>query len=144
MPAMIALVLGITLLAPGASAARADELADRLPGTYTIVSGVRGDAAVEADRLAGKVVITRESITLDAGGDGEFLIPYTLEPGGKIAMKIAKAAVEGAVGSTARGLVKVEGDTLTLIYDYQDGRSPADFTPDDAMQHRFVLKRQAK
>ena len=58
----------------------------------------------------------------------------------------AGGAVVGGVigkvaGSTAKGLIKVEGDTVTLIYDYGGGE-PKDFEPDGETQHLFVLKKQ--
>ena len=139
----------LALLAVAPVATRADDtLADKIQGTYNYVSGKKGDEAIDKDRLAGKVKITKDTIyLLGEGGEEEFVIPYTFSADGtsrgKLKMEIKKGVVAEAVGSTARGLVKLEGDTLTLIYDFQEGRSPEDFTPKDAMQHLYILKRSA-
>lgn len=124
-----------------------DTLGEKLLGTYAYVSGKRGDEAVEKERLTGKVRITKEAIALVGEGDEEeFVIPYKLEPEkdgkAKLSLEITKAAIAEAVGSKAKGLVKLEGDTVSLIYDIEEGSEPDDFEPDGPMQHLFVLKRQ--
>ncbi len=146
----VAIAIGVATLisaAAWAGTAAEDGLGEKLVGTYAYVSGKRGDADVEKAHLAGKVRITKDTIALvGEAGEEEFVIPYKLEPEkdgkAKLSLEITKAVLAEAVGSKAKGLVKLEGDTVTLIYDYEEGSEPDDFEPDGPMQHLFVLKRQ--
>lgn len=149
----IGIGLGLALLLPPApTQARGDDetTADSILGTYTYESGKRGREEIEKDRLRGKVQITRDTILLlGEGGSEDFVIRYEFTPGeagkpAKLKMEITKGVVEDAVGSRAAGLIERKGDTVRLLYDFQDGRTPDDLEPDDAMQHLFVLKAETK
>ncbi len=127
-----------------------DQAAEKFLGTYTYQSGKKGDEEIPKDHLTGKVRIAKDAISLlSDGGDEEFVIRYEITPGEgnkptKIKMEITKAVMQDAVGARATGLIAKDGDTVRLIYDYQEGRSPEDFKPDDMMQHLFVLKAEKK
>jgi len=146
----IGMTLAVIVAASSWAHAADDKLADKLPGTYTYVSGVKAGEEVSKDSLSGKVRITKDNIALiSEGGDEEFLIAYKIEGEeagrAKIALEITKASIAEAAGSKAKGLAKLDGDTLTIAYDYGEGaKTPADFDAKGAMQHRFVLKRSAE
>jgi hypothetical protein len=144
---------GVALLGVAMAVATAQDQkkkADDKPfGIYTYVKGMRGDQEIAKDRLEGnKVEIEKDEVTL-IGPDGQeqFEISYTIDEDKdgvvKLSMKIVESVMEDTIGSTAKGLAKHEGDTITLIYDYESGKHPADFTPDGPSQHLFVLKKVA-
>ena len=123
-------------------------LAEQILGTYTYVSGKRGSDEIPNDRLTGTVEISKDTIKLlNAEGEADFTIKYTLKPGegekpATLDMEITKSVLDEAEDSKAKGIVKLEGDMLTVTYDYSGG-TPDGFDPDDDMQHMFVMKRNA-
>jgi len=149
MRSMIGFGIGLAvLMAP--AALRADDLTDKFVGTYVYESGKNGTMEVAKDRLDGQSVnITKDTISLiDPDGKEAFVIKYRIKPGGKedrceLEMEIAKSMLDEAVGSKAGGLMKKDGETVTLIYNVEDEAIPKDFDPKEG-QHLFVLKRKAK
>ena len=134
------------LLAPAAAVAQDDPYGD-----YTYVKGMRGDREVDQEELKKYGVKLDESKLSLLAPDGtiEFEIRYVLdgEQGADqylATLTITKSVMEDAVGTKAKALSRVEGDTITLIYDYAEGADyPADFEPDGPTQHLFVFKKKA-
>ena len=118
-------------------------------GMYTYVKGMRGDTEIPKEHLEGSKVEIEEGelALLSPEGKEEFEITYTIDDDSdpqavKFSMEIVEAEMQEAVGSKAKGLAKMEGDTITLIYDYGDGADyPDDFEPDGDTQHLFVIKK---
>jgi hypothetical protein len=59
-------------------------------------------------------------------------------------MTVTNSSRPDSVGMKARGLVKVEGKTLTLLYDYKGEEFPSDFEPKGDTQTRLVMERIAE
>ena len=82
-------------------------------------------------------------LLLDKEGKEMFAISYKIvddESPYKIDMKIERSVMEDAVGTTAKGLGKHDGDMATLIYNFApNSEYPDDFEPDD-QEHLFVMK----
>ena len=140
-------LIGLAALLAAPAVAMAQE-EDSNYGTYTYVRGQRGDQPVPEENLAGQTVETTEDriALIDPEGNESFVIFYTVDDSEetiKIAMEIIESTVmEDAIGSQAKGLVKLDGDEVTLIYDYESGDYPDDFEPDGPAQHLFVLKKK--
>ena len=117
---------------------------DKRLGTYEYVSGKSGEGEIPKDQLKGTVKVTKDMILLlDEEGKESFAISYKIsgeEEPFKIDMKIERSVFEDAVGSTAKGLGKHDGQQATLIYEYGENPDyPDDFEP-EGQQHLFVLK----
>lgn len=134
-----ALVCGVAVLTGPLGAE--DKPGDaRLEGGYTIVSGESGGKALPADRVEGHTVrFTADRIvSTDKNKKDVYVATYRLESGKSqwvIRMKaeVPKKDVE------AVGLIKKEGDTVTLIYALPGGAAPTDFKTKEN-QNLFVLK----
>ena len=133
------LVSGTGLL-PSGAAAEEDKALARLEGSYTIVSGEEGGTAVPAQHLKGSIVrITpTEIVSTDANKKEVFAATYKLDTKKKpwvINMKSTKPK-EG----DATGLIKKDGDTVTVVYSLPGVPAPTEFKTKEKGQHLFVLK----
>jgi uncharacterized protein (TIGR03067 family) len=111
----------------------------KLEGTYTVVSGEENGRAVPADRVKGSaVVFTGDTITgTDKDKKEFFAAKYTLDTGKTPwAIRMRSTAPKEA---DAVGLIKKEGDTLTLIYAKPGAAAPTEFKTKDG-QNMFVLR----
>jgi len=126
------------------------QVAATLEGGYTIVSGERDGKPIPVDEIKGALVrITGGKIVgTDKDRKEFFAATYTVDATKKpwkIDMKsVAPAKAETTGGGpkeplTATGLVKKEGETLTLIYALPGGDAPTEFKK-KAKQQMFVLK----
>ncbi len=143
------ILLGMaTVLLASTTAARADEaMARKLAGTYTIESGKDGTLIIPEERLRGSVKVAGDKMTLyDADNKEVYVIQFELKGDSmpaKVAMKTIDSTKQEAEGSKALVLIKLEGDTLTIMYDFGDEAIyPEDFVPQTDKQHMFVLKRK--
>lgn len=137
---MFALVLAAT-------SADAQDLS-KLAGTYKLVSGEKGDGQIAKDRLDGIVRIMQDTMTLfDKDNNEVYVMRYSVDKAqepARITMTVSKATRPDAVGSKAHGLIKAQGNLLTIIYDYKGGDYPSDFHPKGATQHLFVMERTSE
>ena len=128
-----------------ATAAAVAQSPDDLQGTYRIISGERGDQPVPRDHLDGVVKITGETMTLhDKDHNEVYVIRYGILPAkeaSRISMTVTKSSRPDAVNTKAHGLIKLQGQRITLIYDLKSADYPSDFDPRNNDQHRFVLER---
>ena len=130
--------------------ARAQDDPKDLQGEYEIVSGQHDGEAVPAEHVKGaRVRITADTIvTTDAQGKDLYVARYTLETlksPWSIAMTATGGPEEVKVGTKAYGVIKREGDTLSLCY-APEGHTPAvDFRSVAGSGHNlFVMKRIGK
>jgi len=118
---------------------------DGIFGTYRVVSGKRGDKDIPKDHLDGRVRIAKDVMTTyDADHKEVYVVRFNVDREGepaRIAMTVTSSSRPGSVGMKARGLVKVEGKKLTLIYDYKGEEFPSDFEPKGDTQNRLVMER---
>lgn len=136
----------------------------KLEGVFTIVSGERDGKALPKTDFDGSVVkITDKTIVGTDKDKKEFYAAtYTLDTSKKpIAISMTTTAAKGdkkddkkpdvkdkdepadkTAGEkmSAEGLLKVDGDTITLIYALPGGKTPTDFKTGENQQ-MFVLKR---
>ena len=141
-----ALVFGVA--AVGATLNAEDKKSDakkgaKLEGGYTIVSGEEGGKPIPDERIKGATVrFTGDTITgTDKDRKEFFAAKYTIDTGKKPwVIKMTSTAPKEA---EATGLVKKEGDTLTLIYALPGGEAPTDFKTKEKQQ-LFVLKSAGK
>lgn len=141
-----ALLGGLAVLSPGLSAddtkgtGKGDKAGDlKLEGGYTIVSGESDGKPIPEERIKGHTVrFTGDKIvTTDKDKKEVYVATYKLDEGKKPAV-IELKSVTPKEGS-ATGLIKKEGDTITLIYNEPGGDVPTDFQA-KAKQNLFVLK----
>ncbi len=152
MRTLFGLMLPMTLLSTLAatSAGAVEEIKDKLPGTYSIVSGQEGDREISEDELNGTVVINEEMMILQDNDNKElYALSYQIkeqdkDQGCKVDMKVIRSTREGTVGSQGKGLLKFEDDKVTIIYEYAGKDYPADFEPKGRNQNKFVLKRKTE
>ena len=126
-----------------AAAALADE-ADKKPGlegTYTITKGERGGKAIPEAEIKGTVVaFTRDKVTATDKDKKEFYAAtYTLDTKSK-PWKIIMTSTAPKKGDKAAGVIKTDGDMVTLCYALPGGKTPTGFKAGDKQQC-FVLKR---
>lgn len=118
---------------------KADEKGEmKLEGGYTIISGESDGKAVPEERVKGHTTrFTKDKIvTIDKDKKEVYVATYTIDDSKKPCVIKMKSTTpkEGE----ATGLIKKEGDTITLIYAVK-GPAPTDFKTKDG-QNLFVLK----
>jgi uncharacterized protein (TIGR03067 family) len=116
---------------------------ESLEGTYTIVSGKENGKAIPAERIKGSVVKFTGNTVLGTDKDKKefFSATYTLDTS-KTSWVISMTSKQPKEARTT-GLVKKDGETLTIIYALPGGKAPKDFTTEE-MQQMFVLKPAGK
>jgi uncharacterized protein (TIGR03067 family) len=114
-----------------------------LEGGYTIVSGEQDGKPIPAERIKGSVVRFTGDKIIGTGKDMKefFSATFTLDSSKSpwvINMKTAAPKESETVG-----LVRKDGDTLTIIYALPGGEKPTEFKT-KAGQQLFVLKSVGK
>lgn len=125
----------------------------KLEGSYTIVSGERGGKALpKADFDGSTVTFTDKKVMGTDKSKSEFFsASYTVDKSKTpwvINMTDAKAMGHDGdkekykkdQGASATGLIKQDGDTVTLVYALPGGKAPTEFKAGENQQ-LFVLKR---
>ncbi len=110
-----------------------------LEGGYTLVSGEKDGKAIPEDRIKGSLVkITGDTIVgTDKDKKELFVSKYTLDTT-KTPWAITMTSKDPKE-STAKGLVKKDGDTVTIVYALPGGDTPTEFKTKEKQQ-LFVLK----
>jgi uncharacterized protein (TIGR03067 family) len=137
------LFAGVALAADEKEDAKFD--AAKMEGTWTITAGMKNGEKAEVDKYKDAVEITKDKITLKTP-DGSFVFKYTVDA------KASPASVELEIvepdmfkGSKATGIVKLDGDTLTLCYPAMGGDKPKDFdAKKDSGNYSFTMTKAAK
>lgn len=119
-----------------------------IEGTYTIVSGERDGKAIPGAEIQGAMVRFGDGkvVGTDKAKKEFFAATYTLDVTKK-PWKIDMKTVAATKANTseqpkelkANGLIKKEGDTLTIIYALPGGEDPTEFKAKEKQQ-LFVLK----
>jgi uncharacterized protein (TIGR03067 family) len=110
-----------------------------LEGTYTLVGGEENGKSIPPEKVKGSVVrFTRDAITGHDKDKKEFFAAkYTLDTAKTPwAIKMKSTAPKEA---EAVGLIKKDGDTVTLIYALPGAPAPTEFKTRDR-QNMFILK----
>lgn len=142
----LAFALLALLQAPGAAkdAPDKDDLAARLVGEYTIVSGEEGGRALPEAEIKGSAVrfSADRVVVTDKNTKEIFGAAYTLGNAGtprRVTLVSKLAPMEGTV---VQGLIEKEGDTVRLIYALPGGNAPTEFKTGEK-QLLFVMKGKA-
>ncbi len=119
------------------------QTAASLEGGYVIVSGEKDGKPIPEAEIAGSIVkFTGDSILgTDKDKKEFFSATYSLDTS-KTPWVITMKGKEPKE-MTATGLIKKEGDTVTLIYALPGGEAPKEFMTREK-QHLFVLKSNSK
>lgn len=126
-----------------------------LNGSYAIVSGEEEGKAIPKERIDGAMIIFTDKTV--AGTDKEkkefFSATYTLDtsksPWGITMTNASRGAAPAkddkkpAEAMSSTGLIKVDGDTVTIIYALPGGKTPTEFKTGEKQQ-MFVMKRAEK
>jgi len=145
--ASLALFAAAALLTGGLAAEdkKADPKAGavKLEGGYTIVSGEKDGKEIPAEHIKGSIVrFAGNKITgTDKDTKEFFASTYTIDTSKKPwAIKMKSSSPKEA---EAMGLIKKEGETITIIYALPGGTAPTEFKTTDK-QNLFVLKNMNK
>ena len=116
--------------------------ASALLGQYTLVDGEKDGKKLPNERVAGSTVrITENAITTyDKDKKESYAVTYKLDTSKepwRITMTSTRAPVMGEV---AEGLIKKDGDVVSLIYGTRGGEVPNDFTTENN-QLMFMMKK---
>ena len=108
-------------------------------GAYSVKSGTRAGAEVDAERLPPEITIDEKNFTVPSP-DGKFVMAYSLKEGTS-PLQVDMKIVEGpAVEATSLGILKMEDNRVTLCYDPTGQSRPEDFTStEDNGFHMFVM-----
>jgi uncharacterized protein (TIGR03067 family) len=143
-------VLSLALVGGAASGTRAEDkkadekkAASSLEGGYTIVSGEHGGKMIPEAEIKGSVVRFTGNQILGTDKDKKefFSATYTLDTS-KTPWVINMTSKQPKEEKTT-GLIKKEGDTVTIIYALPGGEAPKEFKTKEK-QNLFVLKSAGK
>jgi len=114
-------------------------VASPLEGGYTIVSGERDGKPIPEERIKGSIVrfVGDKILAHDKDKKEFFAATYTLV--GEKSPWVIKMKSSSPKEAEAVGMIKKEGDTITIVYALPGGDAPTDFKTKDK-QHLFVLK----
>lgn len=114
----------------------------KLVGDWTYVEGTRGGDKVNKESLTSKVTFTKDTVTVPAGPDAQFLMAYKLDTKATpiaIDLDIKDGPVKEG---KALGILQLDGDTLKVCYVPEPGKRPAKFeSTKENNAFYFVLKR---
>lgn len=135
--------LVLATLAPAGVAADPPPKAPAIEGTYTIVAGEDGGQPVPAERLNQAVVRITKDLMLGTDKDKKefFGCTYTLDVA-KTPWAVHMKTTLPTAGTESDGLLKQDGDTVTLVYNLPGTDAPIEFKTKKG-QHLFVMKKQA-
>jgi uncharacterized protein (TIGR03067 family) len=151
--AVLALTLGCGLAAADDKTNKPGET-PKLEGTYTIVSGEENGKAVAKERIDGAMIVFTDKTVVgtDKSKTEFFSCTYTVDSTKSPWTITLTDATKGAVPdkekkpaerATSSGLIKQDGDTVTIIYSLAGGKAPTEFKTGDN-QMMFVMKRADK
>jgi len=123
----------------------AKKAAASLEGGYTIVSGEKAGKAIPEGEIKGAVVRFTGDKILGTDKDKKefFSATYTLDTSKTPWLIAMTSKTRDGKEATATGLIKKEGDTVTVVYALPGGEAPKDFKTREGQQ-LFVLKSQNK
>ena len=115
----------------------------KLDGGYTIVSGQKDGKEIPPERIKGAIVrFAGDKITGTDKDKKEFFgSTFTLDT--QKTPWVIKMKTATPKEAEATGLVKQEGDTVTIVYALPGGAAPTEFKAGEK-QHLFVLKNTNK
>jgi uncharacterized protein (TIGR03067 family) len=143
------LVLGFGLVAVSAAAAQDDKKSDKLDpaklaGTYKITDGKKAGEKIGDDAKKGKVVFTKETITIKGEDGMDFEFSYKLDAKADpatIDMEITKP--DALKGAKTMGIIGYEAGEVKLCYHPEGKERPKKFeSTKDNGNYLFSLKKE--
>lgn len=115
-----------------------------LAGVYDIVSGQRNGKPIPKKEIeAGTIRFTGDTIyAIDKEKQNIYAAKYKVDAS-KQPAQIHMVSIVPKKGEEADGLIKIEGQTVTVIYALPGGETPRSFEAGEKQQ-LFVLKKQTK
>jgi uncharacterized protein (TIGR03067 family) len=116
----------------------------KMVGDWTYVEGKKEGTAVEKSHLEGVVKVDKTKFTIPGEPGQVFVMGYKLDgtkTPAEIDITIDDAPIKEAIGSTSKGIVSIDGDTMKLCYAPFGDRPKAFDSTADNKSHLFVLKR---
>jgi uncharacterized protein (TIGR03067 family) len=117
----------------------------KIVGDWKYAAGTKAGEKLEADRLAGDVVITKETFTIPGGPTEKFVMSYKIDAShdpARIDLKIDSGPVPDG---KALGIIKMDGEQLVLCYDSTGEKRPEKFqSTEENGFFMFTLKRHEK
>jgi uncharacterized protein (TIGR03067 family) len=120
-------------------------IAAKLDGTYSIISGEEDGAMVPTSRFEGTVVVFKGNtiVLTDKSGEKTFSATFVIDATARPFKITMTNTTPKAQIKKAMGVIDVNGDTVSLCYNLPGGAVPTQFRTTDN-QHCFVMKRIAK
>ena len=117
--------------------------AKSLIGTWNYTSGNKAGEELPAERMQGDVVVTEKDFTMPAGPSDKFVMSYKLDAKkSPVTIDLNIESGPAPAGTPALGLIKVDGDTMTLCYHPLGQDRPEKFEANASNGcFMFVLKR---
>lgn len=137
-------LIAVGLFALGLTAAAADDKkgAEALEGGYTIVSGEKAGKAIPEAEIKGAIVKFMGDKILGTDKDKKefFSATFTLDTSKTPwAIEMTSKSPKDNKEMKASGLIKKDGDTVTIVYALPGADAPKDFKTKEGQQ-LFVLK----
>ncbi len=117
--------------------------AKRLIGEWEYASGKRGGEDITKERLMGTIKITKDTFTLPAGPDENFVMAYKIDAT-KTPAEINLEIKSGPVSEgMAKGIIKMQRGQVVFCYDPTGGDRPTEFKSTEKNgAHMFTMKRK--
>ena len=142
-----ALLAAFTIPAAADEAKHGSSEAKQLVGVYRIASGEMDEQTIPQERLEGTVRWGLNSISgYDEDENKLYASTYQLDTTSTpwkiklVGTMVPNSEDKEAKRFTSQGLVKQDGDTVTLIYSTKDGMAPDDFEA-GTDEHKFVFEK---
>ena len=123
--------------------AAADDKDMKLDGGYTLVSGERDGKAIPEERIKGSIVKFAGDKIVGTDKDRKEFFASTFTLDTSKTPWVIKMKSSTPKDSEAVGLIKKDGDTITIVYALPGGAAPTEFKTKEK-QHLFVLKNMNK
>ena len=123
--------------------------ATKMVGKWAITGGMKDGTKVDADKYkdtdATYVEATKDKLTLKTP-EGTFEFAYKInDKASPVEVDLEITAPDMFKGAKATGIVKMDGDTMTLCYPAMGGEKPKDFEAKEKSGHYcFTMKKAAK
>ena len=118
----------------------------KLAGNWAVTGGSKAGEKVDTSKYKNPAVFTKDTIGLKTE-EGEFEFKYTVDAkASPAAVDLEITKPEGFKGAKAKGILKADGDKLTLCYNPEpDGKRPEKFeSTKDNKFFLFEMKKAAK
>ena len=101
--------------------------ATKLVGSYKLVGGMTAGKEMKEEAKKAPVTITKDKITMK-GDQMTFVFSYKLDADAKpVTIDMETLEPDAVKGSKSKGIIKMDGNKVTIAYDPQGMKTPMDF-----------------